>query len=140
MKRLNDYWLVPLLIFLAVMVVSAYSSVAHAVGDVYDPLVKPDGFIVCNLPVTRTDGTALSAGEVAKVNFYQSADGKTWTPAGSAAECRMAVNIAGLNDGQYYYAADAVDKGGRASAISKSFPFVVRRVYPPTVPTDLRME
>ena len=117
-----------------------YMADAHADGAVYDPALTPTVLVVCDAPVDRADGAPLAVDEIARIDFVQSTDGRTWAPAGSDAQCRLSLDLSAMPDGQCYYAATAVDTDGRTSTRSDAVPFVLRRLQAPSSPTNLRLE
>jgi len=114
---------------------------ASAEGPVFDPTTRPTITVVCDRPVAREDGTPLAVGDIARIDFYSSGNGTTWVPAGTSAAtaCRLTLDAASMDNGQYYYLARAVDTGGRSSADSNIVPFVLTRIQPPRAPV-LRLE
>lgn len=115
-------------------------GIARGEGEVIDPTETPQMYLVCDMPVTREDGTVLAIDEIARVDFLASSDGVTWTAAGSEAQCRTSLDFSAMSDGQYYYAVAAVDTEGRVSERADSVPFVLKRVRPPSSPTNLRLQ
>ena len=109
----------------------------RAEGLVIDPAITPSKTLVCDMPVTRTDGSPLAQGDIAAINFLRSGDGATWTPDGAANECRLVLDLSAMPEGQYYYTATATDTEGRESGRSNVVPFVLARIPPPSPPANL---
>lgn len=123
--------------FTVTMLVLLYVADLRAEGPVIDPALTPSKTLVCDMPVTRADGSPLAVGDVAAINFLRSSDGAAWTPYGSATECRLVLDLSAMPEGQYYYTATATDTEGRESGRSNVVPFVLARIPPPSPPANL---
>jgi hypothetical protein len=91
------------------------------------------------LPTTRTDGTAVTAADIASVNIYRAAGTAAPVKVGVATIAGLGFSYAdtGLAPGAYNYGATAVDASGVESAVSNLFPAViaapVAALSPPTI-------
>lgn len=137
-KRVRNALFTTLLVAIGVIAIGI--QLASAEGEVIDPQVSPARTLVCDMPVTRADGAPLAIDEIARIDFYQSADGILWEQIDSAETCYMALDLAAMDTGQYYYQVRSVDLNGRESEASNIVPFELRRVQPPAAVTNLRLE
>jgi len=106
-----------------------------------DPTVDPSQTLVCDTPLTFTNGDPIPAGDVETITFYESEDQLTWTVKGTATECRLVIDSSDMVDGQsrYYVLSATVD--GRESVQSGEsavLTALVKRV--PNPPTNPRWE
>lgn len=123
--------------FLVWVFVLLYVAELRAEGPVVDPALTPSKTLVCDMPVTRADGSPLAVGDIASINFLRSGDGATWAPDGSTNECRLVLDLSAMPEGQYYYTATATDTEGRESGRSNVVPFALARIPPPSPPANL---
>ncbi len=128
-------WAAPLLV---ISLVGWSVFIGLALAETIDPNQVQTKVLTCNMPVERTDGTALAVDEIAQVRFYVSQDQTTWTPAGTNTVCQQNYDLTEVPDGTYWYTADVVDTEGRESIKSLEVAeLIVKRIASPAAPSGL---
>ena len=97
--------------------------------------------ITCTYPIAREDGTLLTIGEIAKVNFFVKKSGGDggFIPAGeNTTACKQIYDMTLVADGTYIYEVATVDTDGRESVLSNEmFTAIVKRLPNPNTPTGV---
>jgi hypothetical protein len=132
---MKKWWIV-----LFAMVIST-SANSVDVAKTIDPSLQPTYKIQCDYPLTRTDGSPIALGEIAKVEFYRSTTGAP-TPVligENTGECSFVENVSALAEDMWIYQATATDIDSRESTLSVDrLLLTVELIAAPSAPGGLR--
>ena len=122
------------------------STASVAEGEIFYVDVETTKTVACDLPTTRTDGSALDASEIAEIRLFNTQDLSTQSSdyIDVQSGCSFIVDLTSFDLGQQYLRVKAVDRDGRISALSSGvdgiLPFELRAGASPDAATGLRFE
>jgi len=93
--------------------------------------------LTCVYPIEREDGTALNINEIAKVNFFVTADGTRTFVGSNDAQCKQVIDMTNVPDNVYVYVVQTEDTDGRMSVDSTNVTATVKRIANPNQPAEM---